>query len=179
MSRRWPCAAYRVRKPMGRPGMGLRGSGPSGLAFACKPPAVAKPALAWGRFATQWSAATTSLPSLGGSSAGLTIPHVTPWRGQNWRRVSFCCARVLSHDPKDHSGTKYRRGVVCGPAFELNQIIRDRSLSSRMLKGWFCDTSTSLCVACLEFAEGLLAFIGDFLTSWHRAAVFQLRSLHD
>ena len=99
LSRRWICGAYRVRKPMGRTGMVLSGIEPSGPAFACKPLAVAKPALAWGRFATQWSAATTSLHSLGAYSAGLTIRHVTTWRGQNWRRVSFCCARVLSHDP--------------------------------------------------------------------------------
>src|SRR5262245_16683534 len=85
---------------MGRTGMVLREIGPSEPAFACKPLAVAKPALAWGRFAMQWNAVTISLHSLGAYSAGLTIRHVTTWRGQNWRRVSFCCARVLSHEPK-------------------------------------------------------------------------------
>jgi 4-oxalocrotonate tautomerase len=38
--------------------------------------------------------------SLGACPDGLTVRPGTPRRGENWRRVSFGCARVLSHDPK-------------------------------------------------------------------------------
>ena len=55
----------------------LRENEPSGPAFACKPPAWAKPIPGWGRFATRWSAVTTSSPSLDMYSAGLTVRHVT------------------------------------------------------------------------------------------------------
>jgi len=81
LSRKWISGAYHARKPMERTGMVLRENEPSGPALASKPPAVAKPAPGWGGFATRWSAVTTSSPSLGVYSAGLTVRPVTTWRG--------------------------------------------------------------------------------------------------
>jgi hypothetical protein len=90
----------RGRRPMGRTAMVPAGSERNGRAFGCKRPSAATRSRAWARFAMRWSAAITSLLSLGGCSAGSIARRGATWDGSNWPHVSSCSVRVLSHSPK-------------------------------------------------------------------------------
>src|SRR5215475_16038148 len=100
LSRALILATCHARRPMGLMAMARRRPGHGGPAFACKRPSAAMRNRAWARFATRWSAAITSSPSLVGCSAASTAWLVTTWDGSNWPHVSSCSVRVLSHDPK-------------------------------------------------------------------------------
>ena len=97
--RRSLCAACRGRKPTEPTATRPRRRGRNGGAFAYKPPDGATPVPESARCATPWSAALISLLNADVCSDGLIARPGTTWGGENWQHVSFCCARVLSHDP--------------------------------------------------------------------------------